>query len=274
MSESAESRKLGYMPSPPEQVGDGHPLALLGAAPVVLPDEASVEMPPVLDQTDEDCTANAVAIAIQAEMGKRPDGTWHPLASRRFLYAFSREIANISLAQNAGSFIWSTMQVGRAIGFCPESVLPYSYPVDQPPTQDADQAAADQTIGVDGVFRLASVDDALLIDVLRSIAAGSTVPGGFMIDNAFMRATAGTVWPGPTGQIVGGHAVTACAFRGVRNGGDIDHAEVLYRSSWGDDFGDRGGIWIAARGVKLALDSWRVTVKVPAGYSSEEVTQS
>ena len=252
--------RFGYLRSPPHKVGKGHPIHVLSAV-VSLPREAAVELAPVLNQEDQDCTAHAGALAIQSQMRRAPDGGWYPLPSRRALYAESRAIAGIALTEDAGSYIWSTFDAMQRLGFCSESAWPYTGDnLTRFPDWEALRESIDQRV-LQGAYRITSTGSERERDAATAIAAGKVVTWGTVLDQQFVDLGPGDVWPGLVGREIGGHAMVLNAYRTASNGS----REFLTRSSWGADWCDGGSAWVSSEALSSdnADDFWIVDVSVP-----------
>jgi hypothetical protein len=254
----------GLIPSPDHRVGLGHPSHLLGAA---VPSAAEVELGPVVDQGNlGSCTGNSSAVAIQHAMTKAaglPSGQWTPLPSRLFLYYSARAIEG-STGDDAGAMISDIFEGAALLGVPPESAWTYSDDIAKATSQpdwNAFRLAADQRM-VKGAWRISSSGAQRVQDVKAAIAAGYPVVWGTSLDQPFEELGATDVWPGVTGQEIGGHAMLLWRFDG----------DVFWtRSSWGAAFADAGSARIAADAVASpnASDFW--VVATAANFSGGAV---
>lgn len=275
----------GYIPSPDEAVGLGHPPSqLFGAAP--LPEYASVPLGPVLDQGQtSSCTGHATAVAIQAaqtralwEQKKAETGStktleealseglieWSPLPSRLMLYFDGRTRIG---AQNedGGAVISDLFDACAAVGVCAERDWPFDLSkINTKPDSEAQHAAADQRI-VEGAYRITSTGQQRVEDVKRALAAGHHVVWGTYLDMAFERLKPGMVWPGLTGPNVGGHAMVLWEF-----GPHGAESYFMTRSSWSKGWCENGSARISEKAVasQYARDFW-VVVLAPTFLSDE-----
>jgi hypothetical protein len=246
----------GHIPSPPHKMGLGHPSTFLAAAPAVT--SAAVPMPPVVDQLQtSSCTGNSSAVAIQEAMSKGaafPPGQWAPLPSRLFLYYGARALEG-STGEDSGAMISDIFAEAARMGVPPESFWTFSEDLTKitaAPDWAAIRAAADQRI-VTGAFRIMSSGQQRVADVKAAIASGSPVVWGTELDMAFEELGPTDVWPGVTGDVIGGHAMILHRFDG----------DVFWtRSSWGTGFADVGSARISAAAVASpnASDFWIVAM--------------
>lgn len=250
-------RLLGHLPSPEEHVGLGPLMGLVSTAPI--PKEAMEPLPAPLLQLFSDCVANAGAMAILhatwVALG-RPIGQWPELPSRAWLYALARLNGGQQLTDDEGTYIFSLFQSVALVGYPRESQWAYGPDhLSAKPDIDAVKNSADQRL-VTGARRIISTGDQRVSDVATAIAGGSTVVLGTMLDQEFEYLGANDVWPGVTGTVIGGHAMVGHGYRTNSKG----RLEFSLRSSWGDDFADKGSAWVSQDAVasRNMSDLWIV----------------
>jgi len=247
----------GHIPSPPHKFGLGHPKAMLAAAAAPL--SAAVPMPPVVDQVQtSSCTGNAFAVATQEAMTRTANlPQWVPLPSRLFPYYGARALEGTT-GEDSGAMLSDIFAEAARMGVPPESMWTFSEDlakITAAPDWEAIRAAADQRI-VKGAWRIQSIGSSRINDVKAAIAAGNPVVWGTELDMAFEELGPTDVWPGVTGEIIGGHAMVLHKYDG----------DVFWtRSSWGAGFADAGSARIRASAVGSpnASDFWVVEM-VPA----------
>lgn len=251
----------GLKPSHPSKLGLGHPTHLLGA--VELPREASVELPPAVDQgQSSSCTGNSSAVAICEAMtraAKLPPGQWVELPSRLFLYFHGRALEG-NTNYDDGAALSDIFDGASKLGVPPESAWTFSDDVSKvvaQPSWESYRAAADQRV-VSGAWRILSTGAQRVRDVQAAIASGNTVVLGTELDAAFENLGPNDVWPGVTGQVIGGHAVVAHKYRTAPSG----LIEIALRSSWTPSFADNGSAWVKAAAIEShnCSDLWVVSL--------------
>jgi C1A family cysteine protease len=207
------------------------------------------------------CTANAIAGALQfleAKEGERPP----VMPSRLFVYYNERDLEG-TVEVDSGAQIRDGIKTVVRDGFCPEPEWPYVIERfdERPPRRcyvDALRAR------VTRYLRL----DRHLVPLLACLASGFPFVFGFSVYESFLTggvaSTGRAELPGPTEQLVGGHAVVASGY-------DTEERRLLVRNSWGPEWGMGGYCTMPFEYVldpRLAADFWtirQVPVEVPAG---------
>jgi hypothetical protein len=252
---------LGRIPSPKydDAWGLGHPHHLK-VAPIVT--EASVITTCVNQLELGACVGNSVAVGLQTEMTRAlalPFGQFVELPSRLYLYGLARGRIG-TYGEDSGAMISDAFYGATKLGFPPESA--WSYPAKGSSfeeqlakcTADMDtmvyHRAADQKL-VKGAYRLASTGQELADDIARAIALGQVVAWGTDLDMAFQLLEGTQVWPGVTGEIIGGHAMLLRAFKPD----PLHPGQRLYGSlsSWDIDFADHGTAWVRQSAIVNAV---------------------
>lgn len=254
----------GLIASPEHKLGLGHPHHLMGAAE--LPREASISLPPPVHQgRSNSCTGNSSAVAICQAMTERanlPAGQWTELPSRLFLYFHARALFG-ETNYDDGAMLTDVFEAARQLGVPRESAWPFSDDISKiaaQPTWDAYRAAADQRI-VSGAYRITTKGMGRTYDVRAALAAGNPVVLGTMLDMAFEDLVPGQVWPGVTGDPVGGHAILCCGYRTNEAGA----VEFKLQNSWGPEWCESGACWISQDAIasKNCSDLWIVDTVAP-----------
>lgn len=247
----------GYIPTPPDRVGLGHPHHLMSAAP--LPASASVPLGPVQNQGNAgSCVGNSVATAVQAAAGQ-PFGE---LPARRYVYAMARAKGFGQPLTDDGAIIADAIESLAEVGYPPESAMPYTddpIAINQMPNFESIREAVDQApIMVTGAYRITSTGSARVRDVATAIAAGHVVVWGTELDEAFEELGPNDVWPGVTGAVIGGHAMDLAKYRTNA----ASKFEFSSRSSWTEDFADNGSAWVSQDAIASshASDFWVIAV--------------
>lgn len=246
-------RGLGWIPdAPDERDWSADRLALPGRAPA----EASLApwVVSVLDQgPTSSCVAHAVAQALRIALAVRGMAS-PPLPSRLALYWAARA-ASGHLGRDEGTTIRAAFAQAAQLGLADEKRWPWeSGRVLERPPWDVWQAAIDARLT--GYYRINAVGPARCEAVRGAIAARHPVVLGLRLDTAFSRLRAGDVWPGPRGEILGGHAVCAAAY---------DDEALTIVNSWGLGWADRGWgrvSWEAIADPAVCADLW-VPTAVP-----------
>jgi hypothetical protein len=232
-------RKFLWQPDPPSSKDWPAEPIMRAARAVVLPERVKLTrlIAGILNQGKlGSCGPNAVAQGLRAAM-IRLGFAESPLASRLFLYYFARAMTGTTQV-DSGVYIRNLFDVIRKIGFCPETVWPYSdddvtYKI--LPGAGATRLAFDQ-LGSFGYYRISSTGGQRVADVRAAIAAEYTVVFGTQVSNKFAeykRFSAPLEAPKPSETILGGHALLVGGYDLVTDDFDI-------ANSWGPEFGEDG----------------------------------
>ncbi len=200
--------------------------------------------PPVYDQGQlGSCTANAIAAAFEFDqMKEKVPHVWRP--SRLFIY-FNERTMEGDVLQDAGAQIRDGIKSVNTQGCCSEDLWTY----DDGPTKFAEKPPAD--CYTEGLMHLASQYAAVAQDINQikgCIASGYPMVLGFTVYTAFESqavATSGILtMPGPTEQVLGGHAVLAVGYDDsqvtTNPDGSTSTGSLIIRNSWGPDWGLAG----------------------------------
>lgn len=246
-------RGLGWIPdTADERDWSADRLALPGVAPPAA--SLAPWVASVLDQgPTSSCVAHAVAQALRISLAVRGMAS-PPLPSRLALYWAARA-ASGHLHRDEGTTIRAAFAQAAKLGLANERQWPWEpRRVLERPPWDVWQASADARLT--GYYRITTVGPARCEAVRAAIAAGHPVVLGLRLDAAFSRLRAGETWPGPQGEIIGGHAVCAAGY---------DAEALAIVNSWGPDWSDRGWgrvAWDAIADPAVCADLW-VPTAVP-----------
>ena len=225
---------------------------LLGSAPV-LPQSVDLraDCPPVFDQGSlGSCTANA-GVAARMMLNDITQ-----MLSRLFLYYKERELEGTT-ATDSGATMRSVCKALQRYGVCRESLWPY-IPNDFaiPPTPLAEINAMLYRIDTYATFDSAS--PAAELSQIRTFLATQRQPvlaGIDVYDSFETTATqrSGVIpMPDPaTEQLLGGHALLFVGYDDVKR-------QILFRNSWGVQWGDGGYGWLPYDYIlaQYAYDFW------------------
>jgi C1A family cysteine protease len=254
-------RRYDYSSSPLDATGTHHMQQLCGmrieALPTTVDDRQLIVE--VLDQGNEgSCVAHGIVQAMRAAMVRTtPSGTPTPeLPSRNWVYWLGRA-EDQDTGDDAGTVPSSCLDGIYLDGFPPESAWPY-----QPstlmasPTWVVTRRAADQR-WLTGYTRLDCAGPASLTDIKTALAAEHLVVFGTDVDAAFEGLGKGVVWPGVTGEVLGGHCMCIVGY-------DDAKRAFLVLNSWGD-WCDDGYCWISYNALSGFSDVW--VIEVVPSYS-------
>lgn len=226
-------------------VGDKRDWLLAAPAPrVALPSVAQLDMRlvPVFDQLSiGSCAANAGCSAVAYLDGLDDDQS--RVYSRLYLYARTRQLEGVELAEDSGAYIRDVFKALRGDGVCLEEEWPYGQGHDRFHLEPSDAAASAAMLHqAKFYYRCPS-----LRTIRASIAQGFPVEIGFDVPTTmFDPVTAGTgdVYWGA--DFDGGHAVLLVGYDDTRQIGS-DRGAFRFRNSWGASWGDLGDGWLPYR---------------------------
>lgn len=212
-------------------------------------------LPPVFDQGNEgSCVGNSGTAVMQYIRAKRAETDI--TLSRNFLYYNARVLSG-DADYDGGCQISDAISTLKTTGVCSEPTWPYNESnVLLRPSDDAySEAVSYEALTTEQV-----APD--ITAIKTAIASGIPVWFGFTVYDAFespaVAQTGVLNMPGPTEDIVGGHAVLAVAY-------DDTAERVTVRNSWGSSWGQKGYFTMPYEYVAssdLADDRWAVyTVK-------------
>ena len=222
--------------------------------------------PPVVNQGSiNSCTANALCALILYFERTAFDRFTAP--SRLFVYKTTRNL----LFQNAdvGAFNRTSCQSLAYFGAPPEQYWPYDPQLVNLEPSSFAYSLAQSYVGM--AFYKYDVAGRKKKDVLRLLKTSlfGKLPSmfGFYVPSCIAQsARSGKVpMPGPRDEFVGGHAVTAVGYddeivcRNEDTGEEVTGA-ILFRNSWGGEWGDAGYGWLPYEFVmkNYATDWWSI----------------
>jgi C1A family cysteine protease len=267
---------LGWLPELPsiKDFTPGHQavMPLLEKADVAAPEKVSTPGSVDLRQWFSDvedqgslgsCTANA-GVGLVEYFERKAFGN-HIDASRLFLYKATRNLMQVK--GDTGAYLRTTMGALALFGVPPEEYWPYNiakFDAEPPPFC----YAFGQSYQAITFYRLdppETAKDALLDRIKANLVANLPSMFGFTVYSSYSQADTTGEIPFPTKgeKIVGGHAIVAVGYDDNkkvtnRNGGDETTGALLFRNSWGPDWGDGGYGWLPYKYVLegLAEDWW------------------
>ena len=221
---------------------------------VLAPLPASVNLsaqpqPPIYDQGQlGSCTANAAAAMLGFVEAK--EGNSVELLSRLFIYWRAR----VDKGTDEGATIYDSMLCVAQKGVCSEALWPYDISkfADEPPP--AEWGDAWHRIAGFDYFRVQTLQD-----MKSCLAAGYPFEFGIEVYDSFESQTVADtgIVPVPNTrreELLGGHAICAVGYDDARQA-------VLFRNSWGTNWGLKGLAWIPYKYItntSLAFDMWTV----------------
>jgi C1A family cysteine protease len=224
-------KRFGWIPDIPDfrDYPYAAPLATLSKVPRHV--DLRPQCPAVCDQGQlGSCTANAIAGAIEFDQMKQKLATIF-VPSRLFIY-YNERVMEGTTDHDSGARIRDGIKSVAKQGDCPETEWPYlpAKFATEPPSKCYQDALANL---VTSYQRLT----ANLTQMKSCLADGYPFVFGFTVYDSFMtpevEKTGHAPLPGPTEQVVGGHAVMAVGY-------DDAHQWFIARNSWGDGWGMKG----------------------------------
>lgn len=218
---------------------------------------------PVDDQAElGSCTAHAV-VGMLEYMMKRGIGI-HTELSRIFLYKVTRHL--LGWTGDTGAYIRTTIKAVAGFGVPPEEFCPYdpSRYEEEPSAFLYSYANNFKAMAYARLDPYNTVGTKVLDTVKKCLAAGFVTAFGFPV---YSSMTDSPYVPYPTSKdtLQGGHAVLAVGYDDgveVQDASGKKSAEgcLIFRNSWGDDWGDSGYGYLPYKYVEdaLAEDFWTV----------------
>ena len=220
-------RGMGWVPDVP----DFRDLRFSARASVV-PGSRSLRerMSPVRDQGDlGSCVGHAVCAAVEY-LRRTDDDLYDTVYSPLFVYYGARRAWGWQ-EEDTGAYIRDGVKVVQREGVPPEGRWPYR--VDRFTHEPMPTAREEATRWQLGSYRRAET----LTDVLTALSDGAPVVGGFACYSSMFTEevdrTGDVPMPGRGDVLLGGHAVCFCGYDGSRQ-------RVLFKNSWGEEWGDGG----------------------------------
>jgi C1A family cysteine protease len=197
-------------------------------------------------------------------------------ASRLFLYKVTRNL--LHLEGDTGAFLRTTMGALRLFGVPPEEYWLYT---DEKPDFDEEPPAfcyalaqnyqaiqyfrLDLERTAEGILKEVPKEE-LLRRIKILLVAGIPSMFGFTVFNSYQQAKkSGKIpFPSPFDFRVGGHAIVAVGYddkmkiKNTNPGSQETTGALLFRNSWGEDWGENGYGWLPYEYVLkgLAIDWW------------------
>jgi C1A family cysteine protease len=231
----ATKHSLGWVPDVPDHRDQLYaaPLAHLQSLP------KSVDLRPkapheIYDQGQlGSCTGNAIAAAIEFDLMKQNvPKVFTP--SRLFIY-YNERVMEHSTSSDAGAQIRDGVKSVSKLGAPAETLWPYSDKnpgpfLEKPPAGVYSEAIKHKVTSYQRVARS-------LPQIRGCLASGYPFVFGFSVYESFeseeVAKTGDAPLPGPTEQLLGGHAVLAVGY-------DDGAQRVTVRNSWGSGWGKGG----------------------------------
>jgi C1A family cysteine protease len=223
-------QRYGWVPDLPDQ--RDYTFAAARSVMRNLPTSADLraKCPGVYDQGDlGSCTANAIAGALEFDRMKQGLADFVP--SRLFIY-YNERVMEGTVSSDSGAQIRDGIKSVSKQGDCPEREWPYNIAkfADQPSSKCYRDAMKYKALQYQAVTQN-------LADMQSCLAAGYPFVFGFTVYESFesqeVAQTGQVPMPGPSEEVVGGHAVMAVGY-------DNGDRTFIVRNSWGDGWGDAG----------------------------------
>ena len=257
--------RYGWIPDLPD--ARDHIYAAPRAAVANLPASTDLRagLPECYDQGQiGSCTANAIAGAFEFALRKQALADFTP--SRLFIYYNERAMEG-HVGTDSGAQIRDGVKSIAKQGVCPETEWPYE-PVPADPNGNFPHGSREATRPTDACYQDALKNRATTyqrvvqtLDQMRGcLAAGYPFVFGFTVYESFesqqVAETGVAPMPGPSEQVLGGHAVLAVGY-------DDASKRFLVRNSWGTGWGQQGYFTMPYAYLtesSLSSDFWTVRV--------------
>jgi C1A family cysteine protease len=222
---------------------------------------------PVEDQKSlGSCTAQAAVGAL--EYFERRVYKKHIDASRLFLYKVSRNL--LGWSGDTGAYNRTTMGALALFGVPPELYWPYIIEKfdDEPPAFCYVFAQSYQALMYYRIDPPGSSGDKVLDSARRIMALANPFIFGFSVYSCIEQANENGKVPYPTSgdSFLGGHAVLAVGYDDEMkikhaDSGDETTGAILFKNSWGTEWGEEGYGWLPYKYVEngLSRDWWSLT---------------
>lgn len=224
---------MGHIPDVSRPEGLVHHSELVGVGDGPIP--TSITLPARIDhQNGQDCTGS---YAINVETFCAFRGIPCDIISRRFSYRLGCMISNPNGPQNDnGAYPSSVVQGMRSFGVVAEATCPGDGP------DVINNVLEFYKLEIACLFKvtqIAVIEDFgadLCTAFRRALAAGFPIAFGMTLDQAFMDLPSGQVYDGPTGAIIGSHALRVVGYK---------PGMFLIANSWGTSWCDGGFCWLS-----------------------------
>ena len=220
------------------------------------------EMPSVYNQEQlGSCTANAIAGILEHQEMRESEAAVTP--SRLFIYYEERAIEG-TVGQDSGAQIRDGIKVVATEGAPPEEEdWPYVITkfAERPLQKAYDDAKLDKAIQYQRIVPASQgAPIRTAVKAHHAVVFGFSVPASFE-SAAWNPAAQPLALPGPTEEIIGGHAVAIVGWDFSKTTFPVDVLEV--RNSWGSAWGGQGYFWMDAAwfapGSSLTGDFWVIS---------------
>ncbi len=209
--------------------------------------------PPVSTQIANNCCAHALRAAAYATA--KAAGKPIPLPSCAALYAGARLQDRQVPLKDLGSSLRAMCRYVASFGFVSEKRYP-EVPAATNAIPPADVLQVGQDATLSAYYRI-SPGPQLADGIVSALQRLRFPVFAMIVDEVFAAMTDG-VYAAQGGAVLGSHAMLVVGFDSARDA-------FLVLNSWGQDFGDRGYVWIARAIInRLAQDAWVLDV-VPGG---------
>jgi len=208
------------------------------------------------------CTAHAVVSMLEYMM-RRGLGE-HTDLSRLFLYKVTRRL--LGWTGDTGAHIRTTIKAAAGFGVPPEEYFPYDIDryEEEPDAFLYSYASNFKAIKYARLDPNNNTGKQTLAAVKHALASRFVVAFGFPVYSS-MTESAYVPFPTPEDKLLGGHAVLAVGYDDtaeidVGTGKKKKEGCILFRNSWGDDWGDNGYGYLPYKYIEsaLAIDFWTV----------------
>lgn len=213
--------------------------------PTTVPASYFLAMPAVQNQGQEgSCVAFASMYVRSKEWNNKTGATSFSYGSNIFSPEFIYNQIKVGDCSQ-GSSPYTALQLLQSKGVCTWSSMPY-YDNNgcalQPTSTQLSEAAN---------YRISSFATVMAGDqsgIKSLLLKNKPLMMTANVDQGFYNAGPSFIWSGPTGSVLGGHAITVCGF---------DDAKKAYRiiNSWGTLWGDAGYTWISYNYFPLVVTS-------------------
>lgn len=211
-------------------------LSLRGATPATHSNRTYFHKP--FDQGSlGSCVAMAVAQGLYSSL--RRQGFPAKVASRLAIYYLARATHKMQ-KYDTGTHIRAAFQMLNKFGFADEELWPYVIAnfAKMPPTKvfsaGFDKSAAKK---LTKYWRIHETGFERKQAVKSALSQGYAIAYGMDVDEDFVRSPALTAWDGPTGPIIGGHAMCFVGYdevgpESINSWGDKWSGDGFYRMTW------------------------------------------
>jgi hypothetical protein len=232
--------RFGMLPSPPDP-RDFQYKAFAGTQPLPSAFSRKDEMPPVRNQGKLGTCVSFATWAMKEWQENQQKDTPNGGLSPRFIYQIAKQLDG--QPTTAGTHPRVALQVLQKYGDAPESLFPYSGLISDvnlpmPPQNVIDSATPYK---INTFVQLNGLEE-----VKRAIVEQSPVELGIMVTESFVESK--NYVSEISGNMLGGHAIIACAYDDNIKLGNYTGG-ILLMNSWGTSWAQNGFVW-------LPYDAW------------------